>query len=89
VSLSPGALAKGGTQAGSLNQNIRASSGPSGDGPSGSQSRTITRRACVLTGRKPQRKDMCGFRPVRRRALRNAPYTLLFIGTYSDNAGPV
>jgi hypothetical protein len=35
VSLSPGALAKGGTQAGSLNQNIRASSGPSGDGPSG------------------------------------------------------
>jgi hypothetical protein len=31
--MSAGALAKGGSQAGSLNRNIHASSGPSGDGP--------------------------------------------------------
>jgi hypothetical protein len=58
------------TKAGTTNRNTRASSGPSGDGPSGLQRRILTRRACVLTGRKPQPKHPREFRPVRRRALR-------------------
>jgi hypothetical protein len=106
------------SQAGSLNRNIPASSGPSGEGPSGLYSaqhhpeglcphrpeastktcvrvparretgppvcipRKITRRACVLTGRKPQPKHTCEFRPVGRRALR-------FVFRATSPGGPV